>query len=386
LIVFAEIELRPGSSRTPLRRHPLPHRGDDRVDGSATSGTPATEADQAPTGALPRISDYWPDAPHRMSPAADYYPDSAEAPAGPAYPEEPPPLRVLSPPTPPRRSRLRLFLGALAVLVFVGGSVLALGRMVLRTQPAAAPQVSAAAPVEPVEPTASAPAASPPVSIEPADPAEPAPSPTTAPATEPPAKAAALPFSSGTFELVSNVAELHVTVATLGADPVRVSVPKGSGLIPRLSRDGSTVRLTAKDDGSEGSGRIDVQLNRKVTWSLRMTGGAREQDFALAKAMVRRIDLNGGVAEINMTLPTPAETLPIRMAGGVNTWHITTATRVPVKVLLRDGGGEVVLNGDRTRGIDRGTRLSDGRGEGGLDIDAVEGLGTLIVDSAGGTG
>jgi hypothetical protein len=62
---------------------------------------------------------------------------------------------------------------------------------------------------------------------------------------------------------------------------------------------------------------------------------------------------------------------------------------VPVKALLRDGGGKVILNGDRTDGIDRDTTLRDGGGDndsGGLGIDAVAGLGTLIVAPAGGTG
>jgi hypothetical protein len=58
--------------------------------------------------------------------------------------------------------------------------------------------------------------------------------------------------------------------------------------------------------------------------------------------------------------------------------------------LLRDGGGLAVLNGDQTEGIDRNTRLrGDGDDKvesGGLDIDAVAGLGTLIVAPAGETG
>jgi hypothetical protein len=117
-----------------------------------------------------------------------------------------------------------------------------------------------------------------------------------------------------------------------------------------------------------------------------MSGGMREGNFSLASGMIRRIDLNGGAASFTMKLPTPGETLPIRMTGGVNRWTITTAKRVPVKVLLRDGAGDVVLNGDRTRGIDKNTVLSaDGeRGieSGGLGIDAVAGLGTLIVAPA----
>jgi len=337
------------------------------------------------TAEWPHISDYWPDAPHRMSPRADYYPDSGDqaTAAPPAYDETPQPDRLISPPPPPARKGLRLLLGALAVLVFLGGSVVVLARLVLRDD-------ATTASATPSPPAAAAePAPSPPVSIA----TSPAP-PATAAANSPPqtvtiAPPATLPFTSGSFELASDVAVLNVSVAAIGTDPVRVSTPDGSGLKTRLTRDGSSVKLTAQVVDKNGSGQVDVQLNSKVTWSLRMTSGAREENFALAKAWLRRIDLIGGVARITMALPTPDETLPIRMTGGVNTWKISTPVRVPVQVLLRDGGGKVTLNGDEADGIKRNTTLRAGGGtndSGGLGIDAVAGLGTLIVAPAGGTG
>ncbi|MFI5897942.1 hypothetical protein ACIA5D_48460 [Actinoplanes sp. NPDC051513] len=352
------------------------------MDGSHDTDDPITS-----TGEWPHIADYWPDAPHRMGPEADYNPGDEPAPQ--QYVVEPPPARVIGAPPPPDRKALRVLLGVLAVTVFLGGSVVVLGRMVLRgdrtsvaiSAPPATP-TQATAPAEPNPPVSIVPQAPPSASAAPPS-GSATPKPTTAPA-EP-------PFSSGTFELAGDVAVLDVSIAAIGGDPVRVSVPDGSGIKPSLARDGSTVRLTTKvAKGSEGTEPITVRLNSKITWSVKMTGGVGDADFALADGLVRRIDLNGGAATIDMELPTPGETLPIRMTGGVNTWTITTAERVPVKALLRDGGGLVVLNGDRTRGIDRNTRLrGDGDDDvesGGLDIDAVAGLGTLIVAPAGGTG
>jgi hypothetical protein len=338
------------------------------------------------TAEWPHISDYWPDAPQRMSPQADYSPDPGETAAPPAHPKETSPTqppRLISPPPPPARKGLRLLLGAVAVLIFLGGSVVVLARLVLRDDATTA----TGAPAPPA--ATGAPAPSPPVSVAPA----PAPTSTTAAASAPPqtitiAPPATLPFTSGSFELASDVAVINVSVAAIGTDPVRVSTPDGSGLKTRLTRDGSSVRLTAQTVDKNGSGEVDVRLNSKVTWSLRMTGGGREANFALARAWLRRIDLIGGVARISMALPTPDETLPIRMTGGANIWKITTPVRVPVKVLLRDGGGRVTLNGDETDGLDRNTTLrarGGGNDSGGLSIDAVAGLGTLIVAPAGGT-
>ncbi|MFC7277048.1 hypothetical protein ACFQS1_23910 [Paractinoplanes rhizophilus] len=363
------------------------------MDGSHETNpaaSPPATTTGGPTGEWPRIADFWPDAPHRMSPEADYYPgdDPAEATAPPPYPNQAPPSRLIGPPPAPAGKALRFLLGLLAVTVFLGGSVIVLARMVLggdgtsvavTTPPAADPQPSASA------------APNPPVSIAPQAPpsagAPAIPSATTRPTTAP----ADPPFSSGTFELGSDLAVLIVSVAAIGADPVRVSVPAGSGIKPRLDRDGSTVRLTAKvAEDAAGTDPVTVRLNSRITWSVKMTGGVRDARFSLADGWVRRIDLTGGAARIDMSLPTPGETLPIRMTGGVNTWNITTAKEVPVRVLLRDGGGRVTLNGDRTRGIDRYTRLrADGRDDvesGGLDIEAVAGIGALTVAPAGGTG
>ena len=345
--------------------------------------------------AIPRISDYWPDAPHRMGPEADYFPDQAEdsrpvtpayPPAAPAYPPAAPAYPPAAPAAPaigepPRKRRgLRIFLAVLALLVLVGGGVLVLARMVLGTDDAgpttgAAPQITALAPEAPNAPVSIAPA--------PSDP----PSATVPPTSAPPAsKAAALPFTSGTFELADDVTELNVTLADLGAAPIQATTPGGSGLKLRSTVGDGGVKLFADPTGSKGGGRVDVRLNRKVTWSVRMTGGVRDGTFALAGGSIRRVDLTGGAARLTIALGTPGETLPLRMTGGVGTWRITTATEVPVSVLLRRGAGEVTLNGHRSRNLDRNTQVRDngrsGTESGGLGIDAVAGLGTLIVEPA----
>jgi hypothetical protein len=332
-----------------------------------------------PIKSWPRIADYWPDAPHRMSPAADFNPgDEPAVPAGgaPTYPQDPAPTRIISPPPPPRRPRLRLVVSVLGALVFLGGSVFALTRLV-------------AGPDEPERAVPAAPATAPAqngaigAQSEPSPPVSVAPAPSTSPTSAPAEDDAGLPFKSGTFELASSVIELNLTVADLGDEPFRVSTPKDSGLSPRTTVDDDTVKLVAKAE-DKGTGRLDVRLNERIAWSLRMSGGVRNGRFALAGADVRRIDLVGGAAKLDMVLPSRDE-ISIKMSGGVNQWTITTTREVPVRALLRKGGGEVVLNGNRVRGVNKGTTLLDkvdGNDDGGLKIDAVEGVGTLTVTPA----
>ncbi len=271
----------------------------------------------------------------------------------------------------PRRRWLRVLLGALGTLVFLGGSAVALVRLI---SPPATTGGGVAAPTARPEVTGEA-RTEPPVSI--------APAPSETPPSSPAVTAAALPFTSGTFELVDDVIDLDVTVGDLGAEPFQVSTPDGSGITPKPTLDGDTLKVAVEAGGSNGSGRLDVRLNERIAWAVRMTGGVRTATFALGGAKVRRIDLTGGAARIDMALPSQDDTIDIKMTGGVNTWRITTEREVAVKVLLRDGGGQVVLNGRRTRGLDRDTTLrADGADDGRLDIDAVAGLGSLTVAPA----
>ncbi|GIE98653.1 hypothetical protein Ari01nite_61180 [Paractinoplanes rishiriensis] len=354
----------------------------DAHDPPADNADGGTSAQGEPTGGFPRIADYWPDAPHRMGPAADFSPDEAARPADgdqayPRNPSYPPPdqepTQVFRPPPPPRRPWLRALLGALGALVFLGGSVFALARLV-----AGDDQPQAGAPLAPAEQDAVPDATgvpSPPVSVEPA------PS-STAPTESPSASVTALPFESGSFELTSNVVELNLTVVDLGNEAFQVSTPEDSGLRPRAEVDGDDVTLSAPSDGSKGSGRLDVRLNERISWSLKMSGGMKNATFALDDADLRRIELVGGASRIDMTLPSHKDALPIKMSGGVNTWNIKTAREVPVSVEMRRGGGEVVLNGKRVRNINRGTTLRaqvDNSDAEGLKIDAVAGVGTLTV-------
>jgi len=362
-----------------------------RTDDNAPS--PSAGDGGADTGSWPRIADYWPDAPRRAGPGAGRNPGwenpaapspAAPGPGGPAGPGDPAATRLISPPPKPGRSWLRIFLSALGALVFLGGSVMVLARLVSQSGDTDS-SVSAPGARQTAGQDAGgqdlgglAVPASPPVSIEPRPSATASPAGSGSPS--PSAKPAVLPFTAGTFELTGDVVDLNVTMASLGNDAIQFNAPSGSGLRPRATVAGNTLKLAPNPGRGKGSGRLDVRLNTRIAWSLKLSGGVTTGSFDLFRATLRRIDLPGGAAKLDMRLPSPAGGVPIRMSGGVNTWEITTAQKVPIRVRLRDGGGVATLNGHRTTGIDRGTLLRDDTGDGGpLVIDAVAGLGTLIV-------
>jgi hypothetical protein len=312
-----------------------------------------TAADEVAPPALPDISAFWPDAPHRAGPPADHYePEDAE----PIRIDRPLPDRASQRPTielrlAPRQRRIAgKPIAALLAAVLVAGGL---------SWYATRPSDPVASPVF-TEPSVVAPPDNPPVSIE-----------TSAPAGAVPAAA--------TFELADGTTELDVRIGETGDDWYAVSSPPGSGINVRAEVDGGALRVFVDDTGDIGTAEVDVVLSPEVAWSVLMRGGVRTATIDLTGARVGRVDLLGGAARIDLALPQQDAIVPISMSGGIRNWRISTAGRAPIRAELKSGAGAVVVYGERDQGVDKGARFTSGSGAGGIDLVAEEGVGTLTV-------
>ena len=350
--------------------------------GGAPTGAPATDLPAAPgEGPVPdeAAADRDGTAPAGVRPSSGThlpYVDATGAASGPY------PITVISPPPRPPRHRLRMIVALVGAAVFLGVSVLVLARMVTRPDPVADGD-AAEAPAGNGGIVVASP--SPPVSIAPAPTSAAASAASAAPPpSRPPATRPGPAFAAGTFVLTSDITELNVSVGRPPRNGIaRVFSPDDSGVRPRANLDGTTIRLSAEPTGEHGSARVDVLLDERIAWSVAMEGGVERGVFAMAGGEVRGFDLDGGADRLVMTLPRQSRAIPIRMSGGVHTWRIRTAGEFPVEVRLRRGAGEVELNGDRNRGVDRGETLrARGRTDasGGVEVDAVAGVGSLTVE------
>ncbi|MDY7087635.1 MAG: hypothetical protein SYR96_21300 [Actinomycetota bacterium] len=183
-------------------------------------------------------------------------------------------------------------------------------------------------------------------------------------------------FAAGTFELAGSVPELHLTLGRPGAGPIRVSAPPGDVQIPAATIEGTRVRLGAAPD----SRRLDVLLDDRTQWTIRMTGGVRVATFELTGGSISEVDLSGGADSVFLALPRSGRALPVRMSGGVREWSIRTEGEVPVRVRAQSGAGEVTLYGRRQSGLARNTTLTAGDGS-GLEVTAAAGFGSLAITS-----
>jgi hypothetical protein len=143
---------------------------------------------------------------------------------------------------------------------------------------------------------------------------------------------------------------------------------------------GSVVQLVVDRKGDDGTPKVDVRLDSRIAWSIRIRGGAKHLALDLSDGTVQRFDLLGGATRIDLTLPRLVGLLPIRMTDGVNTWQIRTDGQAAVRVLARKGAGKIILYGRNHDGVARGkTVTSPGDGGGAIAIDAAGGIGRLTV-------
>lgn len=332
--------------------------------------------------ALPSISDYWPDAPHRMGPAPDVVADGTPA-------DEPvrDPFRLVRPGEPaglpdagpddeaaaPRPGRLRALLTGTvaAVLLFGAGTVLA---ALVRGDERPAPVLAVPAPETSAPP--------PPAEVVPATvlPQE-----TTPAATTPPPRAESPPPPAAgpgrlTFELTGSLATMTVRTGDVGPD--LLSVRTARGVRPGITRGDRTVRLTLTRGGKAVAADAEVILDEDVRWVVRAAGGAKRGVLDLTGGAPAAVELAGGGARIDLLLPGSAGVLPVRVLDGVNELRLHTPAEVPVRFRARAGAGRVDLYGSTRDGVARGgvvTTGPDGAAPPGIDVDATGGLGSLTV-------
>ncbi|HEV7961350.1 MAG TPA: hypothetical protein VGP57_02325 [Actinoplanes sp.] len=339
------------------------------ADPSISEETPAEPATPAiPT--LPAISDYWPDAPHRLGSRTEgaarisHHPRSRIGEPGAARPA--PPSGAAK-----RRRPRRPLLLALAALLLAGTGV-AGARLVPHLSARSSTVADASATTQP--PTARPPAApSATVAVPSAKPS----APTTSNTISAPANAR----SAATFELVSNATSVNLRAAALGADLYRITTAKNSA-VPQVKSTDSGIRLSLVNPSKRVDTTVDIVLNSRIRWSLTMTGGVRNSVLNLAGTTVGSVTLNGGATRIDLTLPRPSGTMPVRMSGGANQFQIRTTGAVPARLRIRKGAGRVVFNGQTDNGVARGAAFAspDFAGSGDrIDVDAIAGVGTLTV-------
>jgi hypothetical protein len=185
---------------------------------------------------------------------------------------------------------------------------------------------------------------------------------------------------TGTVDLVSGATTVSVRTADLGTDRVRATTPDGAGVAPVLDVADDTVTVHLVSTGLAGPAAVTVLLDPRVRWQVRMSGGAVSQRLDLRGARLSGVDLVAGATRIELDLPVPDRTVPVRMAGGATEFTVHVPAGVATGVRVDGGAGSTDVDGVRRTGLAGGTVLSTATAPDRYDVDATAGVSTLVLD------
>ncbi|MFC3383015.1 hypothetical protein [Couchioplanes azureus] len=186
-----------------------------------------------------------------------------------------------------------------------------------------------------------------------------------------------------TFALASGADVVRVSVADLGGELFDVSTPGDSAAAPDVDVDGTSVVTRLRKTGKAGPSLVTVLLARDVRWHVRLVGGASDEAVDLTgAARGGDVELGAGTSRAEVTLPAAAGTQKVAVNGGASLLEVRLAGSAPVRVAVRDGAGDVTIDGQAQSGIAEGfLHVAPGweTARDRFDIDVASGVSSLTV-------
>jgi hypothetical protein len=161
--------------------------------------------------------------------------------------------------------------------------------------------------------------------------------------------------TAAAFDLLSGATSVTVRAADTGGDLYRIATPVGSHQLPQVVDSGGRVELQLVEaGGGTGVSHVDILLSRNVRWAVRLAGGAAEDLVDLSAGQVSEVDVVAGVTHIDLSLPAPHGTVPVRLSGGASDFTVRTPPGTARQATIGGGAGSVQFVGTAHSGVSAG--------------------------------
>jgi hypothetical protein len=184
------------------------------------------------------------------------------------------------------------------------------------------------------------------------------------------------------FEITGATTLFSVKSADLGDRLFDVAAYDGS-VVPKITQPDGNPQLEFVRTGAQGRIGGEIQLNSKVKWTLKLSGGAAEQDIDMTAGGLAGIDMAGGASRVVLKLPQPKGTTDLAVSGGVSELQVQAGTGVPVRVRLGKGADDTSIDGVARKKVKAGTDVTSNgwtRTTNRYDIDATAKIDVLRID------
>ncbi|MET7395791.1 hypothetical protein ABZS66_20085 [Dactylosporangium sp. NPDC005572] len=158
------------------------------------------------------------------------------------------------------------------------------------------------------------------------------------------------------LEVVSGAESVIIHSEAMEGYLYRASTLPGSRVEPVVEDTGQAIRLSLTGTEVAGQATVHVYLNNTVRWQLKLAGGGLRQVVDFATGRLAGIDVVAGVQELEVTVPKPEGTMPIRV-GGVGRLAVHAPNGPPAQLTLGAGCtvGELRLDDQAKQNLTAGT-------------------------------
>ena len=129
---------------------------------------------------------------------------------------------------------------------------------------------------------------------------------------------------------------------------------------------------------------VRLTLNGSIPWSIEVRGGLANMEADLSRLQLKSFDMTGGAANIDVTLPRPQGTVPVRLSGGAANIAFHRPDGVPAGARLTGGAAKLQFDRQQLGAFGGLTRLETPGFEVAADrydIRVTGGANTVTIDT-----
>lgn len=199
-----------------------------------------------------------------------------------------------------------------------------------------------------------------------------------------PAGAERVAFAASLSGVGRGILEMKATELRVEVDPSLAELYRaqlgGKGPEVRLQDGAAVIRLRG---GRRSVGVL--ALNGSIPWEIRLLGGSWRVTADLGRARLTSLEVRGGVSIVEVTLPEPVGTVPIRCRGGSERVTLHRPAGIPMRADVRGGVSNLTLDESTFDAIGRPIRWET---PGYVDhadryeVDVAGGVDRLTIDAS----
>ena len=176
---------------------------------------------------------------------------------------------------------------------------------------------------------------------------------------------------------------------TLSADPAMRELYRAEfdGAPPDITVEGGTVSVQYQRRFRAFDWRraaVYLTLNGSISWAVEVRGGLAQMNADLSRLTLTSFDMTGGAAGIDVTLPQPKGTVPVRLSGGAANIAFHRPAGVPAGARLTGGAAKLQFDRQQLGAFGGLTRLETPGFETAVDrydIRITGGASSVTIDT-----